>query len=63
MQLDLPVSPKKTAAGTILKAVAHMRDMSFYLDGLVWTQWERKCIVSHRLHVPGWEDNQMAPTH
>lgn len=39
-----------------------MRDMSFYLDGLVWTQWERKGIVSQRLHVPGWEDNQVAPT-
>jgi hypothetical protein len=30
---------------------------------LVWPQWERICLASQRLNVPGWGDTQGEPTH
>jgi hypothetical protein len=30
----------------------------FYLGCLVWLQWERLCLGSQRLDVPGWVDTQ-----
>ena len=50
-------------AGAIPKAVAYtcMWDMFFFLGHLVWCQWERKCLASWRLDVPGWQNTQGSP--
>jgi hypothetical protein len=43
--------------GAFPKAMDYMWGM-FYLGCLVWLQWERLCLGSQRLDVPGWVDTQ-----
>jgi hypothetical protein len=36
------------------KVVVSKWDMFFYVDCLIWPQWERMCLALQRLDVPGW---------
>ena len=34
-----------------------------FLADLVWPQWEKMCLASQRLDVPGWGESKGIPTY
>lgn len=58
MQLGLHEGPPAIEGRTVPKAIAGLWNLFLWLACLVWTQWDRMCLVLQGLHVPGLGDTQ-----